>query len=66
MSFFLKLKKVFLEKRFFKTISKKIFPYFKGFVLFFKFKNNIVKIHIAKKKDIDKTDLPLAERIFKS
>lgn len=66
MSFFLKLKKVFLEKRFFKTISKKIFPYIKGFVLFFKFKNNIVKIHTAKKKDIDKTDLPLAERIFKS
>ena len=66
MNFFFKLKKVFQEKRFFKTFKNKIFPYIRGFVLFFTPSKNIVRVHIAKIKQIDKTDIPLAKRIFQS
>jgi hypothetical protein len=34
--------------------------------LIFSIKKNIIKIHISKNKKIDKKDIPLAERIFKS
>ena len=64
MSLFLKLKKAFLEKRFTKTITKKIHPYIKGFLLFFSFKGKNITIHVTKNKKIDSEDIPLAERIF--
>ena len=66
MSFFFKLKKVISEKRLIKTAKRKIYPYIKGFFLIFSLKKNNIKIHISKNKKIDKIDLPLAERIFKS
>ena len=66
MSFFLKVRKVISEKRLLKTIKKKFFPYLKGFLLFFKPNNKIIKIYISKENKIDKKDLQLAERIFKS
>lgn len=66
MNFLFKLKKVFQEKRFFKTFKNKIFPYIIGFVLFFTPSKKIVRIHIAKINQIDKTDIPLAKRIFHS
>ena len=66
MDLFLKLKKVILEKRLIKTFKKKTYPYLKGFLLFFKFEKNIIKIYTSKLKKIDTKDLPLANRIFKS
>ncbi len=66
MNFFLKLNKIFKEKRFFKTIKKKLYPYFFGFLLFFYPKKKFFKIHISNLNKIYKEDLPLAERIFKS
>tara|TARA_Y200000002_G_C22666369_1_gene658143 strand:+ start:244 stop:1422 length:1179 start_codon:yes stop_codon:yes gene_type:complete len=66
MDLFLKLKKVILEKRLIKTFKKKTYPYLKGFLLFFKFEKNNIKIYTSKLKKIDTKDLPLANRIFKS
>ena len=66
MDLFLKLKKVILEKRLIKTLKKKTYPYLKGFLLFFKFEKNNIKIYTSKLKKIDTKDLPLANRIFKS
>tara|TARA_B100001057_G_scaffold302079_1_gene302284 strand:+ start:682 stop:1848 length:1167 start_codon:yes stop_codon:yes gene_type:complete len=66
MSFFFKLKKVISEKRLFKTLKKKIYPYFIGFLLFFKPNDKTIKIYVSKGNKVDKKDLPLAERIFKS
>ena len=66
MSFFLKLQKVIKEKRFLKAVIKKTYPYLKGLLLIFYNKKNIIKIHVANNKKVDKKDLPLAERIFKS
>ena len=45
---------------------KKIYPYFIGFLLFFKPNDKTIKIYISKGSKVDKKDLPLAERIFKS
>ena len=64
MSFFLKVRKVISEKRLLKTIKKKFFPYLKGFLLFFKPNNKIIKIYISKENKIDKKDLQL--KVFKS
>lgn len=61
-----KIKKAIKEKRLTKAIKKKIYPYFKGLLLFFSFKKKYIKIYIPKIKEIDKKDLPLAERIFKA
>ena len=66
MSFYQKLRNIIKEKRFFKTILKKTYPYFKGFFLIFSNKKSNVKIYISNNKKLDKKDLPLAERIFKS
>lgn len=66
MIFFLKIKKIIIEKRFFKTFKKKLYPYFKGFILFFSMEKNNIKIYISKNKKIDKQDIPLAKRIFNS
>ena len=66
MSFFLKLKKAISEKRLIKTIKDKFYPYLKGFFLFFSFKSQNIKIYVTKNKEIDKRDLELAQRIFKS
>lgn len=66
MNFFLKFKKIIKEKRFLKTIKKKLYPYLFGFLLFFYPKKKFFKIHISNFNKIDKEDLPLAERIFKS
>jgi len=66
MNLFLKLKKVILEKRLIKTFKKKTYPYLRGFLLFFKYENNNIKIYTSKLKKIDTKDLPLANRIFKS
>ena len=66
MSFILKLKKTILEKRLIKTIKKKFYPYLKGFLIFFQFERGNIKIFTTKLKKIDKKDLPLAQRIFKS
>lgn len=66
MNLFLKLKKVILEKRLIKTFKKISYPYLKGFLLFLKFENNNIKIYTSKLKKIDKEDLTLANRIFKS
>ncbi len=66
MNLFLKLKRIILEKRFIKTLKKKFYPYLKGFLLLFKFNDNEIKIYTSKLKKIDKKDLPLANRIFKS
>ena len=66
MSFFLKARKVISEKRLLKTIKKKLFPYLRGFQLYFKPNNKIIKIYISKENKIDKKDLSLAQRIFKS
>ena len=66
MNLFLKLKKVILEKRLIKTFKKKSYPYLRGFLLFLKFENNNIKIYTSKLKKIDKEDLTLANRIFKS
>ncbi len=66
MSFFIKLKNAINQKRLIRTIKKKIYPYYKGFTLLFKFHNKKIKIYVTTKKLIDKSDLPLAERIFKS
>ncbi len=66
MSFFFKIKRLIIEKRFFKTIKKKLYPYFKGFLLIFIFKRNYIKLYTSKNKPIDKQDMPLAERIFNS
>ena len=63
---FNKIKRSIGEKRFFKTIKKKLYPYFIGFILFLTFKKNNIKIFTPKNNPIDKADLPLAERIFKS
>ncbi len=63
---FAKIKIALLEKRFAKTVKKKLYPYFRGLLCFFSFKKIPVKIYISKNQKIDKKDLPLAERIFKS
>ena len=66
MSFLFKIKKIIFEKRFFKTIKNKLYPYFKGFFLIFISKKNHIKLHTSKNKPINKQDIPLAERIFNS
>ena len=66
MSFLLKIKKIIFEKRFFTTIKKKLYPYFKGFFLIFISKKNHIKLYTSKNKPIYKQDIPLAERIFNS
>ena len=66
MNFIGKIKKSLVEKRFIKSLYNKLYPYYKGFILFFLFKSNEIKIFTPKISVVDKKDLPLAERIFKS
>jgi putative sugar O-methyltransferase len=66
METFVKIKKAISEGRFFKTVQKKIYPYIKGFFLFFSLDKKKIKIYTAKLNQIDRNDLVLAERIFKS
>lgn len=66
MILLLKIKNALSEKRLVRTVKKKLYPYFKGFLCMFSFKKNQIRIHISKKQIIDKTDLPLVNRIFKS
>ena len=66
MIFFLKIKKLIDEKRFFKTIKKKLYPYLKGFLSFFSKEKNNIKIYTSKNKKVDKQDMALAKRIFNS
>ena len=62
----LKVKNLIKEKRFYKAVKKKLYPYFKGFLLFFSSKSNKIEIFIPKENIIDTTDLPLAKKIFQS
>ena len=66
MSFIKKIRKSLIEKRFFKTLFNKLYPYYKGFLLVFLFQKNKIEIFSPKKSIIEKKDIPLAERIFKS
>ena len=66
MSFIKKIRKSLIEKRFFKTLFNKLYPYYKGFLLVFLFQKNKIQIFSPKKSVIEKKDIPLAERIFKS
>jgi putative sugar O-methyltransferase len=63
---FNQIRKLISEKRFIKTIKKKLYPYIKGFVLLILFRKNNFKIFIPKNNIVDKKDLPLAEKIFES
>ena len=64
MNFLLKFKKILSEKRLIKTLKKKLYPYLKGFFYFFSLKKSRIDIFVSKVATIDKTDLPLAHRIF--
>jgi len=66
MSLFAKINNVVKEKRLVKTILKKLFPYIKGFFLIFLNRNNSIKIFTPKERVVDKSDLPLAEKILNS
>ncbi len=66
MNYLFKIKSLIKEKRFLRTLKKKIYPYLVGFFLFFSAKKSDFKLNISKNRIIDKNDLPLAERIFKS
>ena len=66
MNLIFKFKNAFKEKRLIKTLKKKIYPYFKGFFHFFSHKKIRIEIIISQHKTIDKSDLPLAKRIFNS
>lgn len=66
MNFLLKLKNALSEKRLIRTIKKKLYPYFKGFLYFFYLKKNQINIFISNKKPIDRSDMTLAQRIFNS
>ena len=61
-----KIKIALSQKRFIKTLIKKLNPYFKGLVCFFLLKKSPIHIYVSQIQNIDKKDLPLAERIFKS
>jgi putative sugar O-methyltransferase len=61
-----KIKKLIIEKRLYKTIKKKLYPYFKGLLLFIFFRKNNFEIVITADSIVDKNDLPIAERIFDS
>lgn len=61
-----KIKKSLVEKRFLKAVKKKIYPYIKGFLLFFLFKSNKIIISVPKKNIIDRSDTQLVERIYNS
>ena len=66
MRLFAKINNVVKEKRLVKTILKKLFPYIKGFFLIFLNRNNTIKIFTPKERVVDKSDLPLAEKILNS
>lgn len=66
MIFLKKLNNAYKEKRLIKTIIKKLYPYVMGFFLLFTLKKSEIKIFITKNKVVDKTELPLVEKIFKS
>ena len=61
-----KIKKSIQEGRLIETLYEKIYPYLKGFILLFVIREKKIKIYSPKKNIIDKIDIPLAERIFKS
>ena len=61
---FIKVKKAIIEKRFLRTLIKKIYPYIKGFILFFVPSKNDIKILIPRNNIIDKKDIHLVEKIF--
>tara|TARA_Y100001958_G_C21160119_1_gene494176 strand:- start:62 stop:1234 length:1173 start_codon:yes stop_codon:yes gene_type:complete len=61
-----KIKKSIQEGRLIETLYEKIYPYFKGFILLFVIRKKKIKTYSPKKNIIDKNDIPLAERIFKS
>tara|TARA_B100001175_G_scaffold281939_1_gene260663 strand:+ start:1024 stop:2202 length:1179 start_codon:yes stop_codon:yes gene_type:complete len=63
---FYKIKVSIIEKRFLKTIIKKIYPYLKGLLFTLLIKENKFKIISPKKNIIDKSDIELAKRIFDS
>ncbi|MAW17017.1 MAG: hypothetical protein CMJ01_00395 [Pelagibacteraceae bacterium] len=52
------------EKRFFKSLFKKIYPYLIGLILTFVLKKKKIKLCIPKNDIIDDEDLPLSGRIF--
>ena len=61
-----KIKKLIIEKRLYKTIQKKLYPYLKGLLLFIFFRKNNFEILIPANSIVDKSDVPIAERIFES
>ena len=63
---FHKIKKSIDEKRFLKTIKKKLYPYIKGLLLLVSFNKNNIRIFIPKKNITDMEDLNLAKKIFES
>ncbi len=64
MVLFTKIKNAIREKRLAKTILRKFIPYLKGFFLIFFDKSINIKIFTPKERVVDKSDLPLAEKIF--
>ena len=64
MSLFTKIKNAIREQRLVKTILRKLIPYLKGFFLIFFDKPDNLKIFIPKKRVVDKSDLPLAEKFL--
>ena len=61
-----KIRQLISEKKFFKAVTKKIYPYIKGFFLLILFKKNDFKIYVPKNNIVDNKDLPLVEKIFES
>ena len=54
MIFIKKIRKSLIEKRFFKSLFNKLYPYYKGFILVFLFQRNQIKIFSPKKSVIEK------------
>tara|TARA_X000001036_G_C20628204_1_gene786034 strand:- start:202 stop:1365 length:1164 start_codon:yes stop_codon:yes gene_type:complete len=66
MNFLFKFKNALKEKRLIRTLKKKIYPYLKGFSYLLSFKKSQIEIIVSRETTIDKSDLPLAKRIFNS
>ena len=59
-----KLLKLINEKKLFRTIIKKLYPYLKGFLIFIFFKKNKFLIISPKKNEFKEGDIDLSKRIF--
>ena len=59
-----KLLKLINEKRLFRTIIKKLYPYLKGFLIFVSLKKNKFLIISPEKNEFNEEDVDLSKRIF--